>query len=116
MSFLHMLHHVSLAEPPFRPDTITSCFRALKWGRMFLLQMNFQELEGFEAILPDLITIFEMARERRGAKIRDFVPSVVLNVMVVTNMLTEVIHALETVVASISMSLSELAPLHFQIY
>jgi hypothetical protein len=83
---------------------------------MFLLQMNFQELEGFKAVLPDLVTIFEMARECRRAKIRGFGPSVVFNVMVVANMLTEVILALETVVASISMRLSKLARLYFQIY
>jgi hypothetical protein len=70
---------------------------------MFLLQMNFQELEGVEAVLPDLITVFKMTRERRRAKIRGFVPTVVLDVMVVANMLTEMILALETVVASISM-------------
>jgi hypothetical protein len=83
---------------------------------MFLLQMNFQKLLGLEAILPDLITISPVARECRRGKIRGFVLSVVLDVVVVANMLTEVILALETVVASISMRLSELADLHFHIY
>jgi hypothetical protein len=114
MSFLHVLHHVSLAEPPFSVNMITSCFWALKWGRMFLLQMNFQELEGFEAVLPDIITIFKMARECRRAQIGCFVPSDVLDVMVIANMLTKVILALETVVASISMRLSEVVTLDAQ--
>jgi hypothetical protein len=115
MSFLQMLHHVSLAEPSFRPDTITSCFRALKWGRMFLLQMNFQELERFEAVLLDLITIFEMARKHRWAILRrGFVPGIILDVMVVANMLTEVILALKPVVSSIPMRASDLATLDIQ--
>jgi hypothetical protein len=111
MGFLHVLHHISLAEPPFSANTITSCFWALKRGRMFLLQMNFQELEGFEAVPPDMITIFEMARECRRAQIRGFVLSDVLDVMVIANMLTKVILALETVVASISMRVSEVVTL-----
>jgi hypothetical protein len=78
---------------------------------MFLLQMNFQELEGFEAVPPDMITIFEMARECRRAQIRGFVLSDVLDVMVIANMLTKVILALETVVASISMRVSEVVTL-----
>lgn len=103
MSFLHVLHRISLAEPPFSANTITSCFRALKWGRMFLLQMNFQELERFEAVLADLITMLEMAREHCwGIRRRGFITSVILDVMVVTNMLTKVILPLKTVVASIS--------------
>jgi hypothetical protein len=84
---------------------------------MFLLQMNFQELEGVETLFTNFITIFEMTRERRLAILRrGFVPSVILDVMVVANMLTKVILALEPVLASISMRLSELARLHFQIY
>jgi hypothetical protein len=84
---------------------------------MFFLQMNFQKLEGVETVFANFITIFEMTRKRRWAILRKgFVPSVILDVMVVANMLTEVILTLEPVVASISMRLSELARLHFQIY
>ena len=82
---------------------------------MFLLQMSFQKLLGFEAVLPDFITIFEMAREHRWAILRrGFVSSVVLDVMVVANMLTKVILALETVVAPIPMRASELPTLDIQ--
>jgi uncharacterized protein YejL (UPF0352 family) len=68
---------------------------------MFFLQVDFQELERIEAILPDLITVFETTREHCWP-----IPSVVFNVMVVANMLTKVILTLETVVASISMTVS----------
>lgn len=77
---------------------------------MFLLQMNFQELERFETVLPDLITMLEIAREHYwGIRRRGFVTSVILDVMEVTNMLTKVILPLEAVVASISVRMSKLA-------
>jgi hypothetical protein len=71
--------------------------------------MNFQKFLWFEAVLPNLITIFEMAREFHRTEIRDFVLSVILDVMAVANMLTKVVLALEPFIASIPMRLLELA-------
>jgi hypothetical protein len=80
---------------------------------MFLLQMNFQEFEGVETVFTNFITILEMARKLPLAIFRrGFVPSVILDVMVVADMLIKVILALEPVVASIFSTMKTRIPWH----
>jgi hypothetical protein len=101
MSLLHVLDHIPLAEPPFGANAITSGIGALEWRWMLLLEMNFQELFGLEGIGSSFIATFEGARMSSGT-ISINILGIDVDVMIVPDMLTKVILALESILPTIS--------------
>jgi hypothetical protein len=101
MELLHVLDHIPLAHPPFSANAITSRIGALEGRRMFLLEMNFQELLSLEGVESSFVATFKGARMPSGI-IVSWILDIDIDVMVVPNMLTKVVFALESVVSSIS--------------
>jgi hypothetical protein len=102
MNLLHVLDHIPLAEPPFGAHTITSRIGALEWRWMLLFEMSFQKLLGLEGIGSSFIATFEGARMSSGT-ISIHILGIDVDVMIVPDMLTEVVFALESIVSTISM-------------
>jgi hypothetical protein len=102
MNLLHVLDHIPLAEPPFGANTITSGIGALEWRWMLLLEMDFQQLFGLEGIGSNFIATFEGTRISRGT-ISIHILGIDVDVMIVPDVLTKVVLALESIVSTISM-------------
>jgi hypothetical protein len=103
MSLLHVLDHVPRAHPTVGADTRASRVRALEGRWMILLNMDFQELVGLEGIEASLVATFKWARMPNGV-IGVRILGIDIDVMVILNMLSKVILALESIVSSISRS------------
>ncbi len=101
MNLLHVLDHIPLAKPPFGANTIASGIGALEWRWMLLLKMNFQKLLGFEGVGSSFIATFEGARISSGT-ISIHILSIDVDVMIVPDVLTKVVLALESIVPTIS--------------
>jgi hypothetical protein len=101
MNLLHVLDHIPLAEPPFGANTITSGMGALEWRWMLLFEMSFQKLFGLEGIGSSFIATFEGARMSSGT-ISINILGIDVDVMIVSDMLTKVILALESILPTIS--------------
>jgi hypothetical protein len=102
MNLLHVLDHIPLAEPPFGANTVTSGIGALEWRWMLLLKMNFQKLLGLEGVGSSFIATIEGTRVSSGT-ISIHILGIDVDVMIVPDMLTEVVLALESIVSTISM-------------
>ena len=98
---LHVLDHVPLTHPSVGANAVTSRIRALIRRWVLLLEMDFQELLSLEGVKSSLLAAFERARVHNGIGAHRLI-AININVMVVSNMLTQVILALESVVTSIS--------------
>ena len=101
MNLLHVLDHIPLAEPPFGANTVTSRIGALEWRWMLLLEMNFQELFGLEGIGSSFIATIEGTRVSSGT-ISIHILSLNVDVMIVPDVLTKVVLALESILPTIS--------------
>jgi hypothetical protein len=102
MSLLHVLDHIPCAKPPFGANTITSRIGALEWRWMLLLEMNFQQLFGLEGVGSSFIAPIKGTRVSSGT-ISIHILGIDVDVMIVPDMLTKVVLALESIVSTISM-------------
>jgi hypothetical protein len=101
MNLLHVLDHIPLAEPPFGAHTITSRIGALEWRWMLLFEMSFQKLLGFEGVGSSFIATIEGTRMTSGTT-SIHIMGIDVDVMIVPDMLTEVVLALEPILPTIS--------------
>ncbi len=101
MNLLHVLDHIPLTHPTISTESVTTWVGTLEWGWMFLLQVDFQELLVLECVFSILIATLKGTR-MPNCVVNIRILSIGINVVVVSDMLTEVILALESVVSSIS--------------
>jgi hypothetical protein len=101
MNLLHVLDHIPFAKPPFGANTVTSRIGALEWRWMLLLEMDFQKLFGLEGIGSSFIATFEGTRMTSGTTCIHIM-GIDVDVMIVPDMLTKVVLALESIVPTIS--------------
>ena len=60
MRVLHVPHHVPLAHPAIRTNTVTSWIAALKFGRMVFLDMHLEKFLDLKAIHQDSVTAYDL--------------------------------------------------------
>jgi hypothetical protein len=101
MNLLHVLDHIPFAKPPFSANTVTSRIGALERRWMLFLEMNFQKLFGLEGVGSSFIATFEGTRMSSGT-ISINILGIDVDVMIVPDMLTKMVLALESIVPTIS--------------
>ncbi len=95
-----MLNHVAPSHPSIRPHTITAGLGALEGIRVLLLQMNFEQFLGLEAVHFDSIAVFESTWEECWLSFLR-ICRIILDMVVAANVLAEVVFAFEPIFAAI---------------